>query len=1087
MTATFPRALLAFLFLAAAVGMHPFAAGSTDEELWKHRNLGKAFYENPTTQAEAVEEFRQALEIAPESARERLNYALALVRAGRANEGVAELERVQKQDPALPHTWFNLGIQYKKRNTPEWQSKAIAQFERMIQLVPEEPISHYNLGYLYKVAGRFTDAVAQFETAARLDPNLAGPHFQLYNAYRDPQMARAEDAARELATFQAIKKRQAGAAVPEDLEWSYYSEIFDPIDPRDGAIDSAPAAPSLREREVLNGLDAASAGLVVVMADADDRPDLIAWSAKGVHLLAGGEKATGAAGIELLKAVVSVAPADFDNDGNTDLAIVTGEGASLWRGNGAGVFTAHAAVLPPGRFVRAFWVDYDHDYDVDLMLLGPRSYLLRNAAAAGFADVSSEFPFVRGEPVDALLFEAVADSIGHDVIVSHADGSGTLYRDRLAGRYEAEPIQALPAGARGLVAADVNRDSWMDVIAESDDGALALVNTSGRLEAIRLGSAPGRAIATVDFDNAGVVDVLAGNRLIRWTVQGVRETPLATAPLPGAAIARAAADFDADGRIDVASVGESGRVLLATNTSAIGGRWLRVALAGVKNLKLAPGAEVEIKSGARYQKAMYRGVPLLFGLGARDIVDTVRITWPNGLIQNEARQAVGRAATFKEAQRLSGSCPMIFTWDGTAFRFISDVLGVAPLGASAGDGQYFPVDRDEYIHIPGAALSAVDGHYEVRVTEELREVSYIDRIQLIAVDYPSSVTLVTNDKFKSPPFPEFRLFGVDTPIVPSAARDHRGRDVVDRVRTIDRRYVDGYARDAEGVAELHSIELDFGTAAPDNTALLVLTGWVDWADGSTFRGIAQERKEGLVLPYLQVKDARGEWRTVVEDMGLPAGKTKTIAVDLTSKFLSSSREVRIVTSMCVYWDQIVLSEHSRGPAATLTPVDAAAADLRFRGFSRLVVDPERKQPESFDYHDVSPTSMWNPTPGFYTRYGDVRALVTRADDELLIMGSGDEVRLLFDAATLPQLSRGWRRDFLLLVEGWAKDADANTAFSQTVEPLPFRGMSAYPYGAGERFPRPDYARAFNTRPALRLVRPLALPPGRKERYVDHSF
>ncbi len=77
---------------------------SPAERLWHYRNLGKAYYENPATQTKAVDEFRKALEMAPQSARERLNYGLALLRAGKTNEGVAELERVQKQDPKLPHT-----------------------------------------------------------------------------------------------------------------------------------------------------------------------------------------------------------------------------------------------------------------------------------------------------------------------------------------------------------------------------------------------------------------------------------------------------------------------------------------------------------------------------------------------------------------------------------------------------------------------------------------------------------------------------------------------------------------------------------------------------------------------------------------------------------------------------------------------------------------------------------------------------------------------------------------------------------------------------------------------------------------------
>src|SRR3979490_2216654 len=84
------------------------------ERLWQHRNLGKAFYENPTTQAQAVEEFRKALQVAPNSVRERLNFGLALLRAGKTEEGMSKLEKVQKRDPSLPQTWFNLGIVFRK-------------------------------------------------------------------------------------------------------------------------------------------------------------------------------------------------------------------------------------------------------------------------------------------------------------------------------------------------------------------------------------------------------------------------------------------------------------------------------------------------------------------------------------------------------------------------------------------------------------------------------------------------------------------------------------------------------------------------------------------------------------------------------------------------------------------------------------------------------------------------------------------------------------------------------------------------------------------------------------------------------------
>ena len=90
--------------------------------------------------------------------------------------------------------------------------------------------------------------------------------------------------------------------------------------------------------------------------------------------------------------------------------------------------------------------------------------------------------------------------------------------------------------------------------------------------------------------------------------------------------------------------------------------------------------------------------------------------------------------------------------------------------------------------------------------------------------------------------------------------------------------------------------------------------------------------------------------------------------------------------------------------------------------------------------------------------------------------SGDEIRLTFAVSAFPAVQDGWTRDFLLMVDGWAKDADANTAFSQSVEPLPFHTMSAYPYPAAEHYPddvlHRNYRDYYNTRPALRLLRPL---------------
>ena len=1042
-------------------------ADPNNDELWHHRNLGKAFYENPTTQLLAVDEFKKALDLAPDSARETVNYGLALLRAGKTPEGMTELQKAQKQDPSIPHTWFNLGIAYKRDSDYE---HAIQQFEGMTRLVPDEAVSHYNLAVLYKLTGKQDASLKEFETAARLDPNLAGPHFQLYNAYRAAN--RSEEAARELNAFQEIKKRQAGAAVPEDLEWSFFAEIYETQEPRPD--DLQPAMPKFQDQLLPGKTDAATSGLAVLDAEGEGHTDLLAWSRLGAMLFKHGSTPAENAGLGALDGIISIAAGDFNNDGFADLCVLTESGAFLYE-NKKGIFQKSSVKLAPGRYEHAVWLDYDHDGDLDLFLLGEKCALMRNNGSAGFSDQTSDFPFVSGRAVDGSLYDLIADTPGKDLLVVYQDRQAVLFKDKLNGKYEARTIEALPDGCKNLFAYDTNGDGFTDIIAVYPAGIRVILNRGGKLEAAPVPEGARGPIALADFDNRALVDLFASGSIFRGLGQGRFAASAAGGPWESAAVATA--DFNEDGRMDIARIASDGSIHLLTNQTDTQNRWLKASLMGVKNARLAPGAIIEVKAGPYYQKRTYQGSPLLFGVRGATEIDTVRITWPNGLIQNQPKQASNRAEVYKEAQRLSGSCPMIFAWNGREFEFITDVLGVAPLGASSGDGKYFPLDHDEYIQIPGSSLIPVNGNYELRVTEELHEVSYIDQIRLIAVDHHSGMEIFTNDKFKSPPFPEFRLFGVKHRIYPKSAWEDSGRDVTGMLLKRDRVYPDGFRRTYSGVADMHHLDLDFGKAAPGNRSVLILNGWVDWADGSTFLAAAQERPEGLVLPYIQVRDPAGNWKTVVPDMGIPSGKPKTIAVDLTGKFLSASREVRIVTNLCVYWDEIFLSEDDGPPTVRMTPIGAQAADLHFRGFSQPTIHPERKQPESFDYSKRMFISMWNPTPGSYTRYGDVRDLLETIDDRMAIMGSGDEVRLLFPASGLPALNVGWTRDFLLLVDGWAKDADANTAFSQSVEPLPFHDMMGYPYLPSQRFPDDEVHRLYrvqsNTRPALRLIRPLA--------------
>ena len=442
--------------------------------LAQHRNLGKAFYENPTTQTEAVSEFKKALDLAPNSVREKLNYGLALLHAGRTAEGVALLKEVQQRDPKLPHTWFNLGIYYKKSGDT---AAALTQFERMIQLVPDEAIGHYQLGTIYKAQDLTDQALAQFELAEKLDPQLAAARFQLLNLYR--LKGRPDDAAREQAEFQRLKKEAEGAVIPEDVDWCAYAEIYDPPS-APANIPVSPAKPVYQDRV----LDGAATGLLVIDSTSTGRADLLAWSPRGMALYRGGTELVSDSGLADLTGVISVAAGDFNNDGFMDLCVLTGSGPVLLS-NSRGHFSRVAASLPQQRFERAVWIDYDHDYDLDLILLGASTALFRNEGTSGFADRTADFPFVQAFATGVEKLRVAPDTKAFDLAVFYRDHEPVLYRDQLGGHYTVESFHGSPADGT-QVEADFDNDGRMDRASIGSDGRIHVLFIQPRPRVVAL-------------------------------------------------------------------------------------------------------------------------------------------------------------------------------------------------------------------------------------------------------------------------------------------------------------------------------------------------------------------------------------------------------------------------------------------------------------------------------------------------------------------------------------------------------------------------------------------------------------------------
>jgi hypothetical protein len=398
------------------------------------------------------------------------------------------------------------------------------------------------------------------------------------------------------------------------------------------------------------------------------------------------------------------------------------------------------------------------------------------------------------------------------------------------------------------------------------------------------------------------------------------------------------------------------------------------------------------------------------------------------------------------------------------------------MGYRHANGAFNYPDPDEYVRLAAEQLRPRDGFLELRVTNELEEALFVDRLRLLAVDHPAGLEVHPYEGLVAARGGRpFRLFAAADARPVRRAWDDHGHDVTDRLERMDRAYPDDFRRlSLRGYAEPHGLTLDLGPGADD--ALLLLTGWTDYAFSSD-NVAAQQRGLAFQVPSLQVKDGHGRWQTAIEEIGIPVGRPQTLVADLRGKWRGPSREVRIATNMRVYWDQIRVARAVTESQPVTSTLEPSAADLRWRGFSAEHT-PDGREPFGYDYARVSAHSPWKVFPGRYTREGDVRELLLATDDMFVVSRPGDEIAVSFDARALPALPAGFARTWLLYSDGYSKEMDVNSASPDAVEPLPFHAMSRYPYDAPEAYPlTPDrraYLEKYNTRVVARPLPPLEM-------------
>lgn len=773
----------------------------------------------------------------------------------------------------------------------------------------------------------------------------------------------------------------------------------------------------------------------------------------------------------------SLAFVDYDYDFRMDLALAGAGGLRLLRQAGVGSFNdVTHDVLPEaaagGAYAGVWSADLDLEGDMDLVVgrIRGEPLVLWNLGDERF-DPGSAF-----EGVDGVRGFAWADLDADgdpDATLLDADGVVHVFTNRRfrAPRFEAVPLPDSVRHGVATAVADVDRDATVDLVLLQEDGTvrrLSMADGDWTGEVLAewqdhpaLPVGPTR-LYLADLDNNGDLDLVTsapgGTQTWLQTADGLRPQQALDPWITDVA------DLGGEGRLDLIGLAADGTPTLYANTgsrdyyaTSIQPRAAR-AVGDRRINSFGIGGEIEVRTGLLYQKRVVTGSTVHFGLGDHGAVDVARIIWPNGTVQAEFElPATNEAVT--ALQRLKGSCPWVFAYDGEGVRFVTDFIWRTALGLRINaQGDASVIHAEDWVRIRGDQLAARDGYYDVRITGELWESHFFDQVELMAVDHPEGTAVFVDERFTLPaPEPAVHLMRSLRPV--QTARDQAGRDVSERVRDLDERYVDTFELGPyQGLAEWHYVEVDLGGDPPAGAPLwLVASGWVYPTDGSINFALAQAGRPGPSGVRIEVPDGSGGWAVVEGDYGFPEGKTKTILVDLSTAFRpGTERRVRLGTDMEVYWDRIAWSVGLPDGEVESTRLPASTAELRYRGFSEVHA-ASRRAPELPVYDRIAAvTPQWRDLVGYHTRFGDVLPLIEAVDDRYVIMNAGDELALRFPAPAPPRA--GWVRDFVLIGDGWVKDGDYNNGFSRTLRPLPYHGLSDYDQAPGRLEDDPAYQR-----------------------------
>jgi Tfp pilus assembly protein PilF len=1037
-----------------------------------HANLALAYLLNNQTD-KAAESIKKAHDLAPDSPEIAVAEGVIAQTLGKFDEAMAQFKRASEKDPNNLKILYRIAEVADQQRGPDTDTVRKEMFTRILKARPDNVAALLDMIRLQAQANDkagLTDSVAKVTAATKGWSASATPLLNDLKKSLDSGNLRnvGLTAARLAGVFAPNPAYRASKA---ELSFTS-SRVGEPLT-RVLALPNPSPKPAEPDTALKYTPEVAGGAASVSMAiPPDEKNPAVLVTVSGETLRVGNKTATvklpGKAGSPPLTRD-NLAPFDMDGDYRVDFAVAGPGGLRLLlkKPDGAFADATAGAKLPPGigtgSYTGVWSVDIEADGDMDLILatVGRAPTVLQNNGDKTFSIFNTPFPAINGAVRSFAWGDIDGDGDPDAMLVGQ--GGLVVYSNERSGVFKLRQATTNAGNVVAVTVAEVTGDTTLDLVALLNDGSVVAVPDKdgvGWAESVTLvksgiaapTSRDAGVIIVADLDNNGGLDLIVSrggkSEAFLSGVDSKFTAPAIAIPFT----VQSVADMTQDGRLDLTGI-QSGKAQRAVAVGTKGYKWQNFTLKAAPSAgpdsrinTFCVGGEMEIRTGLLYQKQPLNGPQVHFGLGTYPKVDAARIIWPSG---NPQAEFDIKAGVVTAEQRLGGSCPYLFAWNGTVMDFVTDCIWRSPLGlrinaqATAGVTQ-----TEDWVKIRGDQLKPRDGFYDLSITAELRETHFFDLLELMVVDHPEGGDVFVDERFSPAAPPRLEVIPTKTPQPVKQALGTNGQDVTELIRERDARYVDDFGRGQyQGVAKDHYLEVVLPDEMPRGKPVyLIAFGWIHPTDSSINVALGQNPStappQGLSI---ETPDASGKWTVARPGLGFPEGKVKTVVLRIDDTFKPNApRRLRLRTNLEIFWDHITWAEALPASVAPLKMkrLPATAADLSYRGFS-IIQAKDASSPElplSYDrLTGVMP--RWRDLEGYHTRFGDVKPLTAKTDDRYVIMNAGDELRLRFKE--LPPPPAGWKRDYILVGDGWVKDGNVNTAFGKTVLPLPAHNVSDY--------------------------------------------